>query len=106
MGNSGFTIIESNIAGTALDATTNMITDFQLPDDWPTDLQTFLQISLSLSESSTVLIIRDGVSYPINNEVAIIGEVYRSIPIEKGEVVNIQLGTTQTALRFKFSLEE
>ncbi len=106
MGKSGFTIIESNIVGTALNATTNMITNFELPDDWPVDLQTFLQISLSLSESSTVLIIRDGTSYPINNNVEIIGEVYRSIPIQKGEVINIQLGTTQTDLRFKFSLEE
>ena len=106
MGKSGFTIIESNIVGTALNATTNMITNFELPDDWPVDLQTFLQISLSLSESSKVLIIRDGTSYPINNNVEIIGEVYRSIPIQKGEVINIQLGTTQTDLRFKFSLEE
>jgi len=106
MGKSGFDIIESNIAGTALDALTNMISNFQLPNEWPDDIQTFLQINLSLSESSTVLITRGGVSYPINNDVAIIGELYRSIPIQKGEVMNIQLGTTQTALRFKVSLEQ
>ena len=106
MGKSGFGIIESNIVGTALIALNDMVTDFQLPDVWPEDLMTFLQISLSLSESSTVLIIRDGVSYPINNNEAIVGEVYRSIPIQKGEVMNIQLGTTQTNLKFKFSLEQ
>ena len=104
MGKSGFTIIESGSG--ALNATTNMITDFQLPDDWPVDLQTFLQINMSLSESSTVSIIRDGVSYLINNGVAIVGDLYRSIAIEKGEVFNIQLGTTQTTLKFKVSLEE
>lgn len=106
MGNSGFTIIESNIVGVALNSLTNMITDFSLPDNWPVNLQTFLQISLSLSESSTVLIRRNGINYPINNNIAIIGELYRSIPIEKDEVINIQLGTSQTNFQFKFSLEE
>lgn len=104
MGKSGFTIIESGSG--PLNAITNMIDDFQLPNDWPEELQTFLQISMSLSESSTISIIRDGVSYPINNNVALIGEVYRSIPIQKGEVVNVQVGTNQTTLKFKFSLEE
>ena len=104
MGKSGFTIIESGSG--ALNALTNMVTDFQLPDDYPDNLMTFLQISLSLSESSTILIIRDGISYPINNDQPLIGEVYRSIPIEKGEIVNVQFGTTQTILKFKFSLEE
>jgi len=104
MGASGFTIIESGSG--PLNSGTNMITDFQLPDDYPDNLQTFLQISLSLSESSIISIIRDGISYPINNNVQLIGEVYRSIPIEKGEVVNVQFGTTQTTLKFKFSLEE
>ncbi len=106
MGNSGFTISESSIVPSPLNALTNMITNFSLPTNWPVNLQTFLQINLSLSESSTVLIRRNGINYPINNDTAIIGELYRSIPIEKGEVINIQLGTTQTALQFKFSLEE
>jgi len=104
MGNSGFTIIESG--SVPLASATNMITDFKLPDDYPDNLMTYLQISLSLSESSTISIIRDGTSYPINNNEPLIGEVYRSIPIEKGEVVNVQFGTTQTTLKFKFSLEE
>jgi len=104
MGNSGFTIIESGSG--SLNSATNMISDFQLPEKYADSLMTFLQISMSLSQSSTVLIIRDGVSYPINNNEPIIGELYRSIPIEKGEVVNIQVGTTQTTLKFKFSLEE
>lgn len=106
MGKSGFTIIESNIVGIALNALTNMITDFSLPDEWPDNLQTFLQIHFSLSESSIIFIKRNGVNYPINNNTDIVGEVYRSIPIEKGEVINIQLSITQTALQFKFSLEE
>lgn len=104
MGKSGFTVIESGSG--ALNSATNMIPDFQLPDDYPDDITTFLQISLSLSESSTVSIIRDGTSYPINNGEDLIGEVYRSIPIQKGEVVNIQVGTTQTTLKHKFALEE
>jgi len=104
MGKSGFTIIESGSG--SLNSATNMITDFQLPADYPDELMTFLQISLSLSESSIILIIRDGVSYPINNNEPLIGEVYRSIPIEKGEIINVQFGTTQTTLKFKFSLEE
>jgi len=104
MGKSGFTIIESGSG--PLNSGVNMITDFQLSDEWPVDLQTFLQISMSLSDSSTVSIIRDGVSYPINNNEPIIGELYRSIPIQKDEVINIQVGTTQTTLKFKFSLEE
>ncbi len=104
MGKSGFTIIESGSG--ALNSATNMISNFQLPDEWPNDLMTFLQISLSLSESSTVSIIRDGISYPINNNEPLVGEVYRSIPIQKDEIINIQLGTTQTILKFKFSLEE
>ncbi len=106
MGNSGFTIIESNIVGVGLNSLTNMITDFSLPINWPVNLQTFLQINLSLSESSTILIRRNGINYPLNTNIEIIGEMYRSIPIEKGEVINIQLGTTQTALQFKISLEE
>jgi len=105
MGKSGFTIIESG--STALNATTNMVTDFQLPDDWPENLMTFLQIHLALTELTTILIIRDGTSYPLETTTAsFIGEVYRSIPIEKGEIVNVQFGTTQTILKFKFSLEE
>lgn len=106
MGKSGFTIIESNIAGTTLNALTNMVSDFQLPEDWPDNLMTFLQIDLSLSDDSTILIRRGGTNYPINSDSPLIGEVYRSIPIEKGEIVNVQFGTTQTDLRFKFSLEE
>jgi len=104
MGKSGFTIIESG--SIALNSGTNMVTDFQLPADYPDNLMTFLQISLSLSESSIISIIRDGTSYPINNNLPLIGEVYRSIPIEKGEIVNVQFDTTQTILKFKFSLEE
>ena len=104
MGKSGFTIIESGSG--ALNSTTNMVTDFKLPDDYPDNLMTFLQISLSLSEFSTVLIIRDGTSYPIQSDTQLVGEVYRSIPIQKGEIVNVQFGTTQTLLKFKFSLEE
>jgi len=104
MGKSGFTIIESGSG--SLDSLTNMVTDFKLPDDYPDNLMTFLQIDLSLTESSTILIVRDGTTYPINNNVQLIGEVYRSIPIEKGELVNVQFGTTQTLLKFKFSLEE
>lgn len=104
MGNSGFTIIESGSG--PLNSATNMVADFQLPDDYPDNLQTFLQISLSLSESSIIFIVRDGTSYPINNNIALTGEVYRSIPIEKGEIINVQFDTTQTALKFKFSLEE
>ena len=104
MGKSGFTIIESG-SGT-LASGVNMVTDFQLPASYPDNLMTFLQISLSLSESSTVLIIRNGVSYPINNNNPLIGEVYRSIAIKKDEIINLQFGTTQTTLKFKFSLEE
>jgi len=104
MGQGGFTLIESG-SGT-LNSETNMITDFKLPDDYVDGVFTFLQIHLSLSESSTILIIRDGVSYPINNNDQLIGEVYRSIPIEKGEIINVQFGTTQTILKFKFALEE
>ena len=104
MGRSGFRIIESGSG--SLNSATDMIENFQLDDDWPDDLQTFIQLSMSLSESSTVSIIRDGVSYPINNNEAIIGELYRSIPIQKDEVMNVQVGTTQTTLKFKFSLEE
>lgn len=104
MGNSGFTLIESGSG--PLNSTTNMITNFQLPNDYPDKLFTFLQIDLSLSNSSTILIIRDGISYPINNNVVLVGEVYRSIPIEKGEVINVQFGTTQSLLKFKFGLEE
>lgn len=106
MGKSGFTIIESNIVGVALNSLTDMIADFSLPDEWPDNIQTFLQISLSLSESSKVFIRRNGTNYLINNNTAVVGEVYRSIPIQKGEVINIQLDTTQTDLQFKFSLEE
>ena len=104
MGKSGFRIIESG--SVALNAATNMISDFQLPDDYPDNLMTFLQISLSLSESSTILIVRDGVSYPIENNNTLIGEVYRSIAVEKGEIINVQFGVSQTTLKFKFSLEE
>lgn len=104
MGNSGFTLIESG-SGT-LNAATNMITDFQLPEKYADNLMTFVHINLSLSESAIISIIRDGVSYPINNNVAILGEVYRSIAIEKGEIINVQVDTTQTTLKFKFALEE
>ena len=106
MGKSGFTIIESNIVGVALNALTNMITDFSLPDKWPEDIQTFLQLNFSLSESSIIFIRRNGINYPITNNTPVIGEVYRSIPIQKGDVINVQLEVTQTALQFKFSLEE
>lgn len=106
MGKSGFTIIESSIVGANLNALTNMITDFSLPDDWPDNLMTFLQIHLSLSDLTTVFIRRNGINYELNSAVEVIGEVYRSIPIEKGEVINVQFDTTQTALQFKFSLEE
>jgi len=102
MGKSGFTIIQ--FGSGPLNSMTNMITDFQLPDDWSENLMTFLQIDFSLSESSSILVIRDGVSYPINNNIDLIGEVYRSIPIQKGEVINIQLGTTQTTLKFCYLL--
>lgn len=104
MAKSGFTIIESG-SGT-LNSGVNMITDFQLDNDYPDDLMTFLQIDLSLSEAAIISIIRDGTSYPINNDVPLIGEVYRSIPIQKGEVINLQLDTTQTTLKFKVALEE
>lgn len=104
MGKSGFSIIESGSKTLAAD--TDLITDFTLPDDWPDELFTFLQIQLSLSESTIISIIRDGTAYPINNNAEIIGEVYRSIPIQKGEVINIQFGTTQTLVKFKFALEE
>ena len=104
MGKSGFTIIESGSG--QLDSATNMVENFELPDDYPNNLMTFLQIHLSLSESSTILIVRDSIPYPINNNDPLIGEIYRSIPIEKGETVNVQFGTTQTLLKFKFALEE
>lgn len=104
MGKSGFDIIDSGSDTLAL--LTNMIPDFTLPNEWPDDIMTFLQISLSLSESSIIFIRRDGVNYPINNNEAIIGEVYRSIPIQKGEVINLQLDTSQTLLKHKISLEQ
>lgn len=104
MGKSGFKIIE--IISGVVNPTTDMMIDFKLPDDWPPDLMTFLHISLSLSESSTVSVIRDGNSYPINNNEPLIGEVYRSITIEKDEIMNFQVGTGQTAMRAKFALEE
>jgi len=104
MGQGGFTLIESG-SGT-LNSGTNMVDDFKLPDDYVDGLFTFLQIHLSLSESSKISIIRDGTSYPINNDEPLVGEVYRSIPIEKEETLNVQFGTTQTLLKFKFALEE
>lgn len=106
MGNSGFTLIESSITPGPLTLLTNIITDFSLRADWPVNLQTFFHIDFSLSETTDIFIRRNGVNYPLNNAIEVIGEVYRSIPIQKGEVINIQLGTTQTNFQFKFSLEE
>lgn len=104
MGKGGFTLIESG--SVMLNANTDMIADFQLPDDYPDNLMTFLQISLSVSDSSIIRIQRDGIFYPINNNEPLIGEVYRSIPIIKGEIINVQFLVNQALLKFKFSLEE
>ena len=105
MGNSGFDIIESFDGGKNLN-TDWFTSDFTLPDDFPPQLQTFFHLKISLSESSIVSIIEDGVSYPINNGTALVGIVYRSIPIIKGVTYNVQCDTTQTTLKTTLSLEQ
>ncbi len=104
MGHSGFTLLESGSAGYT--ANDDLITPFTLPDDWPEAIFTFLQIDFSLDTLGIISIVRDGTSYPINNGNQLIGEVYRSIPIQKGEVINIKIDANQTLLKFKFGLEE
>lgn len=105
MGKSGFDIIDS-FTGVKSNATNWMNSDFSLSDDYPDDLLTFLQFHFLLSESTIVSYIKNGTSYPINNNTSIIGVAFRSLPIKKGDVINFQCDVAQTALDFTLSLEQ
>lgn len=105
MGKSGFDKIESFSGGK--NSATNWLTqDFSLPDDYPDQLMTFLHLNFNLSEPTIVSIIKNGTSYPLNNNETIVGVAFRSLPIEKGDVYNIQCDVTQTELQFTLSLEQ
>lgn len=91
----GFDIIET--VSDTFAANTNLITNYSLPDDYPPQLATFLHLSLSLATSTVVNIIKNSQPYPIENNNALQGEVYRSFQIKKGDVINVQVETAQVS---------
>jgi len=105
MGKGGFDKIES-FEGARNAVTDWLTTDFSLPDNYPDQLMTFLHLDFNLSELTVVSIIKNGTSYPLNNNTALIGVAFRSLPIEKGDTYNIQCDVNQTALNFVLALEQ
>jgi len=105
MGNSGYSIIEKFSGGK--NTTTDWLSgNYTLPSDYPENLQTFIHLNANLTETSKVSIIRNGIPYVLNSDVEFIGVMYRSIPISKGDEINIQCDVTQTNLQFTLSLEK
>lgn len=104
MGKSGFDIVDE-FSGLKISAE-DWFTDFTLPNDYPDNLMTFLHLDFNLTESTIVSIIKDGVSYPLNNNEPIVGVAFRSLPIKKGVIYNVQCNITQTNLQTTLALEQ
>lgn len=105
MANSGFDIIES-FEGSKTSNTDWLSSNFSLPVDFPDNLMTFVHLNFDLGTIGIVSIIKNGISYPLNTSVSIVGDVFRSIPIIKGVTYNFQCDTTQTNLKFVLALEK
>jgi len=82
------------------------VTDFQLPEDYPDELMTFLHLDFNLTTDAIVSIIRNGVSFVLNNGVQFKGVGFRSIAISRDETINIQCDVTQANAIFTLALEE
>ncbi len=106
MGKGGFRVVDFSDE-LDVNADTNWFSsDFVLPDDYPDNLMTFLQFSFSLTTDAIVSVIRNSQSFVLNNGVQIKGEAFRSIPIRKGEEINIQCDVAQADALFTLALEE
>jgi len=46
---------------------------FSLPIDYPDNIMTFLHLDFNLTDLTVVTIIKNGISYPINNDQDIVG---------------------------------
>ena len=62
---SGFTIQRTKTG--AVNLNTNWFSDFSLPDETPDELLIFLHLSVGLSETAIVNVIRNGIAYSLNN---------------------------------------
>lgn len=78
---------------------------FSLPEGFPDDLLTFLHLDFNLSNQTILNILKNGVSYPINNGANIQGSAFRSFPISKGDVFQFQTDIDQELLQFTLALE-
>jgi hypothetical protein len=95
MGASGFRIIATKHG--SLQANQNLLDeDFELGDDSPDNLMRFIHLSMSLPDDTVVNIIKNNAAYPLNNGNTVVGEIYRSFPINKGMTLNIQVGTPRS----------
>lgn len=103
MGQGGFGKVASKSG--AQTGNENIIPDFSLSDDFPENLISFLHLEFSLSEAAIITIIDDGIAYQLNNNLPLVGKVFRSIEIEKGQIINAQVSVTQTNMKFKMALE-
>jgi len=117
MGKGGFTLLESGshvnlLANTNLLSKDVSLSDPLVADSWPENLMTFIHLSLSLPELIKVNVLRNTTNptttfaFALNNNEQLIGDVFRSIPIIRGENINFQLqsGSSGT-IKYKIGLE-
>ncbi len=106
MGKGGFRVVDFS---DDLDVNLNtnwLSSDFQLPEEYPDSLMTFLHFTFSLTTDAIVSVIRNGQSFVLNNGVQFKGEGFRSIAISRDESINIQCDQTQANAIFTLALEE
>lgn len=106
MGKGGFTVIEQQTTGSYTAGEDWLSEDFQLPDDYPDDVMTFLQLDFELDAADTIVTVeKNGVDYVINNGQSILGVGFRSFAITKNDIFQFKCNQNQTVLQFTLALE-
>lgn len=105
MGKGGFTLIDKQITGGITGGVDWLGSDFELPDDYPEDLVTFIHLDFELDTLTKVSVTKNSADFVINNDENLIGVGFRSFAITKGDVFNFTCSVTQTEFRFTLALE-
>ena len=107
MGKGGFTVIEKQTTGAYTANDDWLSADFQLPDDYPDGIMTFLQLDFELDTDDTIVtVIKNGIDYVINNGTKIFGVGFRSFAITKNDTFQFKCNQNQTVLQFTLALEQ
>lgn len=101
-----FRYLSTNHASDSTNDGTIQKTDpYSLPDDTP-DTVPFIHLTLGLASSSLVKVTRDNINFiPIANNESLIGDIFRSFTLRKGDFFNVTFSAS-TTVDFAYLLRE